>query len=170
MAGTWFRLKKWEKKLGQNFRISAENPFLLWDSNFYQRDVCSPRRYATFCFRVMAVFVRGPVRQGKNSFPTHRQPVTALALSARGPFGWINYWTFACMLVGRGRECFWGAGVSHCPTLTPHTIQICPLYPLPVPSFILKPPTYFVSRDKTSPQAKRHKSSLLSTIITSITR
>ena len=53
----------------------------------------------------------------------------------------VNYLIFPCMLVGSARECFWEAGVSHCPSLTPHTIQICPLYPrFPI---YPKPSTYF---------------------------
>ena len=75
--------------------------FFVWDPVFWQRGARNPRRW--FRFGTFGSIVRffvselrpfswgEPGRRAKKSYPTplwgHRLPVTALALSARRPFG-----------------------------------------------------------------------------------
>ena len=78
--------------------------FFVWDPVFWQRGARNPRRW--FRFGTFGSIVRffvselrpfswgEPGRRAKKSYPTplwgHRLPVTALALSARRPFGLDN--------------------------------------------------------------------------------
>ena len=90
------------------FFLGPKNPdfgpkirFFVWDPVFWQSGARNPRRwlrFGTFGSSVrlfvseLRPFSRGePGRRAQKSYPTplwgHRLPVTALALSARRPFG-----------------------------------------------------------------------------------
>ena len=101
MARTWLESKS-------EFFLGPKNPdfgpkirFFVWDPVFWQSGARNPRRW--FRFGTFGSIVRffvselrpfswgEPGRRAKKSYPTplwgHRLPVTALALSARRPFG-----------------------------------------------------------------------------------
>ena len=101
MARTWLELKS-------EFFLGPKNPdfgpkirFFSYGTPFFGKgalvtlgvsSVLAPSDLlCDFLFPSYAVFVRGPVQRAKKSYPTplwgHRLPVTALALSARRPFG-----------------------------------------------------------------------------------
>ena len=105
LAGTWLESKSVCFFLAQKSGFWPENPFFDMGPRFLsRRRLCASalapfRHWArpiwSFRFRVTAVFVWGPVRRAKKSYPTplwgHRLPVTALALSARRPFGPVRF-------------------------------------------------------------------------------
>ena len=98
MVGT----KKWLFFFGpKNPHFGPKIRFFVWDPVFWQSGARNPRRwfrFGTFGSSVrlfvseLRPFSRGePGRRAQKSYPTplwgHRLPVTALALSARRPFG-----------------------------------------------------------------------------------